>query len=116
MNNNKENYYLSLRETQSSFGKTEVLYDRWLEFFSNTVLKQTHIVVALLKKESPVSNLNKNELTVYSIIESNGDCKVNFILDQVEMTRAGLKTLLKRMIDAGYIKSKGLGKGTSYYI
>jgi len=25
---NKENYYLSLRETQSSFSKTEVLYDR----------------------------------------------------------------------------------------
>ena len=113
---NKENYYLSLRETQSSFSKTEVLYDRWLEFFSNIVLKQTNIIEALLKKESPVSSLNENESTVYSIIKANGDCKIGFILDQVEMTRAGLKTLLKRMVDAGYIKSKGLGKGTNYYV
>ena len=73
-------------------------------------------IEALLKKESPVSSLNENESTVYSIIKANGDCKIGFILDQVEMTRAGLKTLLKRMVDAGYIKSIGLGKGTNYYV
>jgi len=113
---NKANYYLSLRETQSSFGKGRVLYDRWLEFFCNTIFQQTRIIELLLKKESPISSFNNNEATVYEIIKSNGNCNIGFILGQVDMTRAGLKTLLKRMLDAGYLKSKGLGKATVYYI
>lgn len=113
---NKENYYLSLRETQSSFSKHEILYDRWLEFFSNTIFQQTKIIEILLRKESPISSLNKNESTVYEIIKTNGDCNIGFILDQVAMKRAGLKTLLKRMVDSGYIQTKGLGKGTLYYV
>lgn len=113
---NKERYYLSLRETQNSFNKTLVKYDPWVDFFCDMILQQTKIIDALLKKESPVSSMNSNEIAVYEILKSNGDCNVGFILDQVEMTRAGLKTLLKRMLESGHIKSKGAGKATVYYI
>ena len=113
---NKASYYLSLSETQNSFGKGQVLYDRWLEFFCNTIFQQTRIIELLLKKESPISSFNHNEAMVYEVIKSNGNCNIGFILGQVDMTRAGLKTLLKRMLDAGYVKTKGLGKATVYYI
>lgn len=113
---NKENYYLSLRETQNTFYTKKINYVRWFEFFITVLEKQTQIIRALLKKESPVSTMNKNEQLVYEIIKSNGDCNVGFILDQVDMTRAGLKTLLKRMVDSGHIKIKGAGKATVYTI
>ena len=113
---NKKNYYLSLRKTQNSFNKTKVLYDSWIEFFSKTLLQQTKIIESILQKESPVSALNRNEVLVYEIIKLNGNCNIGFILDQVDMTRAGLKTLLRRMLDYGHIKSKGIGKGTLYYV
>ena len=113
---NKENYYLSLRETQNTFYSKKINYDRWFDFFVIVLLKQTQIINSLLKKESPVSAMNKNEQMVYEIIKSNGDCRVGFILDQVEMTRAGLKTLLKRLVDIGYINKKGAGKGTVYIV
>ena len=32
------------------------------------------------------------------------------------MTRSGLKSLLKRLVDKGVIKKQGLGKGTIYLI
>ena len=60
--------------------------------------------------------MNKNETAVYEILKSNGECNIGFILEQVAMTRAGLKTLLKRMLESGYVKSKGVGKATVYYI
>ena len=113
---NKERYYLSLRETQSSFSNVKVKYDGWIEFFCTILSKQTKVIDGLLRKESPVSSMNKNEQAVYEVLKTNGDCNIGFILDQIDMTRAGLKTLLKRMINSRHIKAKGLGKGTVYYI
>jgi len=113
---NKERYYLALRETQNSFNKSLVKYDPWIDFFSDMIFQQTKIIEGLLKKESPVSVMNPNEIAVYEILKSNGECNIGFILDQVDMTRAGLKTLLKRMLESGHIKSKGAGKATVYYL
>jgi Fic family protein len=113
---NKERYYLALRETQNSFNKSLVKYDPWIDFFCDIIFQQTQIIDALLKKESPVSSMNQNEVVVYEILKSNGKCNIGFILEQVEMTRAGLKTLLKRMLESGHIKSKGAGKATVYYV
>ncbi|MBF0315206.1 MAG: Fic family protein [Oligoflexia bacterium] len=113
---NKENYYLSLRETQNTFQAKKVNYDRWLYFFITVILKQTQIIQSILQKQSPVSAMNKNEQLVYEIIKSNHKCNIGFILDQVEMTRAGLKTLLKRLIEQRIIKVEGVGKGSKYYI
>lgn len=113
---NKEGYYLALRETQNSFNKTLVKYDPWIDFFCDMIFQQTKIIEGLLKKESPVSSMNQNEIAVYEILKSNGECNIGFILEQVDMTRAGLKTLLKRMLESGHLKSKGAGKATVYYI
>lgn len=113
---NKENYYLSLRETQNTFYTKKINYDRWFEFFVTVLEKQTQIITALLKKESPISSMNKNEQVVYEIIKSNGECNIGFILDQADLTRAGLKSLLKRLVDSGHLKTKGIGKATTYSI
>lgn len=112
---NKENYYISLRETQNTFHSKKINYDRWLYFFTTALLKQTQIINSILQKQSPLSVMNKNEQIVFEIIKSNNECNIGFILNQVEMTRAGLKTLLKRLVESGIIKTKGVGKGTIYF-
>ncbi|MBF0298641.1 MAG: Fic family protein [Oligoflexia bacterium] len=113
---NKENYYISLRETQNTFQSKKINYDRWLYFFVKIVLKQTQIIQSMLQKQTPVSAMNKNEQLVYEIIKSNHKCNIGFILNQIEMTRAGLKTLLKRLVDQGIIRVEGVGKGSKYHI
>ncbi len=60
--------------------------------------------------------MNNNEKNVYKIIEISGECKISHILENTEMTRPGVKVLLKRFVDRGLIKRRGRGKGTTYLI
>jgi Fic family protein len=113
---NKEKYYLSLRQTQISFFIEKPDYNPWLDYFLSILEIQADIVKQELKKQEPISEFNKNELTVYNIIHTNGLCGISFIEENVNMTRSGLKTLLNRLVSRGFIQKKGNGKGVKYAI
>jgi Fic family protein len=111
---NKERYYLSLRQTQSSFLTEKTDYNPWLEFFFTVLQKQTEIIKVELKKQEPVSELGKNEIKVYQIVSQNGPTGISYLETNVEMTRSGLKTLLARLVRKGFLLTIGRGKGTKY--
>lgn len=112
---NKEGYYIVLRDTQSSFSLDTPQYEKWIDFFLKIISVQTDILQSSLIKESPISVMNENEKRIYQIVEANKKCKIAFLLEQTEMSRAGLKSLLKRLLDNGLIRKEGVGKGTYYY-
>ena len=112
---NKEGYYISLRNTQSTFHEV-VKYNDWMTYFLKVLTVQTDFLNSKLIHKSPLSVLNENEKKVYSIIEAQEECTVSFILEHVEMSRAGLKDLLKRLIEKGIIKKQGQGRATTYLI
>lgn len=113
---NKEGYYVSLRDAQGTFSSGKVNYDRWFEFFLKTLCIQGEVLLAKLNSETPVSELNMNEKKVFEIIRENGKCNIGFILEQVDMSRNGMKSLLRRLVDRGIIKNSGVGKGTFYLV
>lgn len=112
---NKEGYYISLRNTQSTFHE-EAQYNDWISYFLKVLTVQTDFLNSKLIHKSPASVMNENEKKVYSIIEAEEECTISFILENVEMSRAGLKDLLKRLIEKGIIKKQGQGRGTTYLI
>jgi Fic family protein len=112
---NKEAYYLALRDTQITFNN-EPVYTKWMTFFLKVLCVQVDFLASQFSKESPESILNLNEKRVYHIIESEKECSVSYILENVDMTRNGLKDLLSRLVEKGYIKRKGKGRGTTYTI
>ncbi|MAZ50018.1 MAG: hypothetical protein CME65_15760 [Halobacteriovoraceae bacterium] len=112
---NKEGYYISLRSTQTTFHK-EAKYNDWISYFLKVITVQTDFLTSKLIHKSPASVMNDNEKKVYSIIEAEEECKISFIQDNIEMSRDGLKDLLKRLVDKGLIKKKGQGRGTTYVI
>jgi Fic family protein len=112
---NKEGYYIALRDTQSSFKSDKPNYDKWADFFLKIVTAQTEILQSKIIQESPISIMNENEKLIYKIIETNGKCKIAFLLEQTDMTRPGLKSLLKRLVENGVLKKEGQGKGTYYF-
>lgn len=112
---NKEGYYISLRNTQSTFHE-EAQYSDWISYFLKVLTVQTDFLNSKLIHKSPASVMNENEKHVYSIIEAEEECKISFILDNVDMSRDGLKDLLKRLVDKGFIKKKGQGRGTTYVV
>lgn len=113
---NKERYYVSLREAQLTFASGKPKYGRWIDFFLHTVSLQTDFLKSKIIKESPITVMNKNEKNIYQFIESGGDCKISYLLEQTSMSRPGLKSLLKRLLDKGVISKSGNGKGTIYFI
>lgn len=113
---NKENYYLSLRNTQSTFDNAQPDYEDWLNFFLKTVSIQADFLHGKIIKKSPATVMNRNEKHIYQVIESAGECNIAYIRENTDMTRSGLKTLLKRLVDKGLINKQGQGKGTTYLI
>ena len=113
---NKENYYVCLRNTQLTFKEDQPKYQAWVEFFLKVVAIQVDFLNSKLIQKSPESVLNDNEKKIYQIIESAGECKVSYILEHTEMKRPGLKSLLKRLIDRDLIQTRGQGKGTTYLV
>ena len=111
---NKENYYVCLRSTQSTFEKSQPDYEKWISFFLKTVSIQAEFLNSKIIEESPTTVMNDNEKNVYQVIKTAKECRVSYILENTEMSRAGLKTLLKRLVDKNLIKKLGLGKGTTY--
>ncbi|MBT3237126.1 MAG: hypothetical protein HN353_14305 [Bdellovibrionales bacterium] len=112
---NKEGYYISLRNTQSTFHK-EAQYNDWISYFLKVLTVQTDFLNSKLIHKSPVSVMNDNEKKVYNIIEAEEECNISYILDNVEMSRDGLKDLLKRLVDKELIKKQGQGRGTTYLL
>jgi len=112
---NKEGYYISLRNTQSTFHEA-AQYNDWISYFLKVLTVQTDFLNSKLIHKSQASVMNDNEKKVYSIIETEEECTISFILDNVEMSRAGLKDLLRRLIEKGIIKKQGQGRGTTYLL
>ncbi len=111
---NKERYYVSLRNTQSTLEAAQPEYGDWLDFFLTTLSIQADYLNSTIMKEAPVGVMNANEKHVFQVIEGVGECKIAYILENTDMTRSGLKTLLKRLVDKGVIRKQGRGKGTTY--
>ena len=113
---NKENYYVCLRSAQKTFKRLQPDYENWISFFLKTISSQAEFLNSQIIHESPITVMNKNEKNVYHLIQTAGKCNISFILENTKMTRPGLKTLLKRLIDKELIKKQGQGKGTVYLI
>lgn len=113
---NKENYYVCLRSAQSTFKNSQPNYEKWINFFLKTISIQADFLNRKVLKESPISVMNDNEEIVYTIIKSVGECKASYILKNTNMTKPGLKSLLKRLVDKGFIKKQGQGRATTYSI
>ncbi len=113
---NKKRYYVSLRNTQNTLRKREINYEPWLEFFFLVLQKQVDHLKSKMASASPRAELNKNEAMVYEIIREHGVCSPSFILQFVDMTNNGLKSLLKRLVDKNLLNPIGKTKGRKYEI
>ena len=116
---NKEAYYITLRKTQETLHSENVDYDPWVIFFLQAVVKQTTFLeeqLINLEANKPKDNLFGNEAKVYNFLLKHGESPSSAILQIMDISKDGLKKLLKRLVDRGLIQKVGVGKGTRYGI
>jgi len=111
---NKERYYIALRNTQKTFRKGPFRYTDWLEFLFMVTEKQIEFLRTKIDKQLPTAQLNENESRVLELIKEYGICTPAFIRKHVALTPDGLRSLLQRLNGRKLVKPLGEKRGRKY--
>ncbi len=113
---NKADYYITLRRSQKSMGtKKENIID-WLDFFMDIILKQSQMAVELLSKENIEKILSEKQLVVWQYIEKVKEASTGDITENTKIARPTVKQTLKVLLKLKKIERVGLGRSARYRI
>lgn len=113
---NKPDYYISLRRSQKTMGtKKESVID-WLNFFLDMVLKQSQMAIELLSKENIEKILSEKQILVWQYIEKAKETSTGDIAKNTKIARPTVKQTLAVLLKLKKIERVGLGRGARYKI
>lgn len=110
---NKPDYYISLRRSQKTIGTEKENINDWLNFFLDMILKQSQMAVELLSKENIEKILSEKQLTG-QYIEKAKEVKTGDIIRNTNITRPTVKQALDVLLKLKKIERIGLGRGVRY--
>lgn len=111
---NKADYYIALRKSQKTFGKTKEDITPWLEFFLSMVGEQAKRAVELLSKESIEKLFSPNQIKVMNYIQTVGETSTGEIAKKLKIARPTVNQVLSRLLQFKKIERFGLGRSTRY--
>lgn len=112
---NKENYYLALRQTQSTIRKSKTDWNPWLVYFLKALQKQkTHLKQKIEREQLLVAALPKLSLDILQLAKTHGKVTVREVVQLTGANRNTVKRHLKTLVEAKHLIKLGVGKGTWY--
>jgi Fic family protein len=109
---NKEHYYIALRQTQSTLATTPDL-NPWFLFFLTALEQQINILrTQWMAKKS--GTLTAREEHVLALIRAHQPASIGFLERNSGIKRATLKAILARLKQGGLIAMEGSRKGSVY--
>lgn len=109
----KDAYYSSLRQTQRNHKNENENIGPWLNFFLDTLLIQAKRAEEIMKNDNPVKLLSKRQLEVYELFEEES-LSVLEIKRKLNIPEQTIKQALRRLVSLKLIEVLGLGRGTKY--
>lgn len=111
----KQAYYLSLRQTQTSLALAQANWHPWLLFFLNSVKRQKdNLAVKISREHILLTQMPELAQQILEIVQSRG----RITMGELErLTNANRNTLLKNiqtLIQHKQLQQNGTGKGTWY--
>ncbi|MDD4607299.1 MAG: Fic family protein [Patescibacteria group bacterium] len=113
---NKPDYYISLRRSQKTIGTDNENIADWLDFFLDIILKQSQMAVELLSKENIEKILSKKQLIVWQYIEKAKEVSTGDIVNNTKIIRTTVKQTLNVLLRLKKIERIGLGRNAHYKI
>lgn len=117
---NKEAYYLALRRTQISFGKTSD-WEPWVIFFLRAMKSQIGRLKERLERPretpsvSPISdNLSPLAGRLLDLLKTQGSLTVREAVEQLNANRNTLKDKFTELVESGHAERRGKGRGAYY--
>ncbi len=111
----KEGYYLSLRQTQGTLKTDTPNWQPWILFFLRALRQQKHRLEVKLEKEKLLlGQLPELSLQILELIKSRGRITNSEIVTITKANRNTVKKHLEALVAAQHLQKNGTGKGTWY--
>ena len=113
---NKPEYYISLRKSQKTLRTKKPDISYWLGFFLDIELKQSQMAVELLSEENIEKLLSIKQLLVWDYIQSVEEATPLEIAKETKVKRPTVNQVLVKLLQLEKIERIGLGRGTRYRV
>lgn len=108
----KEQYYVALRQTQSTFQAKPDL-NPWLLYFLKVLERQTRFLSDKMEPVRP-GTLTKLEQKVFDLIRDHQPTTIGFLERESNIKRVTLKSILARLKERGVLNMEGERKASRY--
>ncbi len=113
---NKPEYYLALRQSQTTFKTDHETIVPWLEFFLDVTLHQSKMALDLFSEENVEKLLSPRQLEVWQYMQDAIEVTPKELSEKLGIPRPTINQVLGRLLDLKKIERLGLGRGTRYRI
>jgi Fic family protein len=111
---NKPDYYLSLRKSQQSLRTERPNIVPWLDFFVSIVLKQSEMAILLLSQENIDKILSPKQILVWQYLQTVPEATPGEIARHTTVARPTVSQALARLMLLKKIERIGMGRTTRY--
>jgi len=111
---NKGEYYRTLRRAQATLEGDESRLHEWISFFIGCLVKQKNVLARKVEKEHLMTPLAPLSQELLGIIDSHGRITVRQAVSLTGANRNTIKHHLKQLVTSGRLVHRGTGRGTWY--
>lgn len=112
---NKQGYYLALRQTQGTIRSDSPNWQSWIVFFLQALVSQVKRLEAKVEREKIIlSVLPELSIQILELTKERGRVSVADIVSLTQANRNTVKAHLKKLVEANHLVQHGSGRGVWY--
>ncbi len=112
---NKEAYYLTLRQTQSTIRTKKPDWQPWIIFFLESLTKQvSHLQKKVDREKLVLASLPELSLAIIDFTREHGRITMGEAIKLTETSRNTLKQHFRSLVERGHLNKQGGGRGVWY--
>lgn len=111
---NKDQYYLALRQAQGTIFTDNAKLNNWVLFFLKALKSQKDNLLRKIEIEKIIVALPKLSEDIMRLCKEHGRITITEIEKATKTSRNTIKGHLKNLVSIGYLKQNGKGKGVFY--
>jgi Fic family protein len=111
---NKADYYIALRRSQTSFKTSSETIEPWTSFLLDIIRSQAEQAIALLSGEAIEKLLSPNQLLVWKYVQTSNEATIQGITEATDVARPTVRQAVERLLALKRIERIGQGRATRY--
>jgi Fic family protein len=111
---NKPDYYLSLRKSQKTLRTKQVDISSWLDFFLDILLTQSQMAIQLLTQTNIETILSPQQMTVWNYMKNVEQTTPRKISSETGVPRPTINQIINKLLELKMVERIGQGATTRY--